>query len=86
MFAIFNISKALLPSLRQDPHFLWLYIVWSVRIARLRWAGHVRRMDEEALPRRIMHVTPIGQREAGRARASWREEAGKDARMLGIRS
>jgi hypothetical protein len=32
----------------------------TVRIARLRWAGHVRRMDEEALPRRLMCVTHIG--------------------------
>jgi hypothetical protein len=26
----------------------------TVRIARLRWAGHVRRMDEKAPSRRIM--------------------------------
>jgi hypothetical protein len=58
----------------------------TIRIARLRWAGHARRMDEEALPRRIMYVTPIGQRKTGRPKARWREEVGKDARMLGIRS
>jgi hypothetical protein len=40
----------------------------TIRIARLRWAGHVRRMDEEALLRRIMYVTPIGQRKTGRGR------------------
>jgi hypothetical protein len=33
----------------------------TIRFARLRWAGCVRIMDEEALPRRIMYVTPIGQ-------------------------
>jgi hypothetical protein len=49
----------------------------TIRIVRLRWAGHVRRMDEEAMPRRIIYVTPTGQ---------WREEVGKDARMLGIRN
>jgi hypothetical protein len=43
-------------------------------------------MDEEALPRRIMYVTPIGQRKTGRPKARCREEVGKDARMLGIRS
>jgi hypothetical protein len=43
-------------------------------------------MDEEALPRRIMYVTPIGQWKTGRPKARWREEVGKDARMLGIRS
>jgi hypothetical protein len=57
----------------------------TIRIARLRWAGHVRRMDEEALPRRIMYVTPIGQWKTGRPKAR-REDVGKDARMLGIRS
>jgi hypothetical protein len=58
----------------------------TVRIARLRWEGHVRRMDEEALPRRIMCVTPGGQRKMGRPKAHWREEVGKDAKMLVIRS
>jgi hypothetical protein len=58
----------------------------TIRNGRLRWAGHVRRMNEEALPRRIMYVTPIGQRKTGRPKARWREEVGKVARMLGIRS
>jgi hypothetical protein len=43
-------------------------------------------MDEEALLRRIMYVTAIGQRKTGRPKARWRDEDGKDARMLGIRS
>jgi hypothetical protein len=50
----------------------------TIRIARLRWAGHVRRMDEEALPGRIMYVTPIGQRKTGRSKTR-REEVGRDA-------
>jgi hypothetical protein len=33
-----------------------------------------------------MYVTPIGGRKIGRPRARWKEEVGKDARMLGIRS
>jgi hypothetical protein len=43
-------------------------------------------MDEEALPRIIMCITPIGQRKTGRPKARWREEVGKDARMLEERS
>jgi hypothetical protein len=43
-------------------------------------------MDEEKLPRIIMYVTSIGQRRTGRPKARWREEVGKDERMLGIRS
>jgi hypothetical protein len=33
-------------------------------------------VDEEALPRRIIYVTPIGQRKTGRRRARWRETKG----------
>jgi hypothetical protein len=58
----------------------------TITIAWLRWAGHVRRMEEEALPRRIMYVTPMEQWKTGKPKACWREEVGKDVRMLGIRS
>jgi hypothetical protein len=43
-------------------------------------------MDEETLPRRTMYVTAIGQRKTGRPKARWREDVGKEARMLGVRS
>jgi hypothetical protein len=49
-----------------------------IRIARLRWAGHVARMDENCMPRRLMYVQPEGLRKVGRPRARWRDEVGKD--------
>jgi hypothetical protein len=57
-----------------------------IRIASLRWAGHVARMDENSMPRRLMSVKPEGLRKVGRPRARWRDEVGKDTRMLGLRS
>jgi hypothetical protein len=57
-----------------------------IRIARLRWAGHVARMDENCMPRRLMYVQPEELRKVGRPRARWEDEFGKDARMLGLRS
>jgi hypothetical protein len=56
-----------------------------IRIARLRWAGHVARMDENCMPRRLRYVQPEGLRKVGRRRARWRDEVGKDTRMLGLR-
>jgi hypothetical protein len=41
---------------------------------------------DEALPRTIMYVTPTGQRKTGKPKARWKEDVGKDARMLGINS
>jgi hypothetical protein len=57
-----------------------------IRIARLRWAGHVARIDENCVPRTLMCVQPEGLRKVRRPRARWRDEVGKDARMLGLRS
>jgi hypothetical protein len=57
-----------------------------IRTARLHWAGHVARMDENCTPRRLMYVQMEGLRKVGRPRARWRDEMGKDARMLGLGS
>jgi hypothetical protein len=57
-----------------------------IRIARLRWAGHVARMDENCMPRRLMYVQPEGLRKVGRPRDRWRDEVEKNARMPGLRS
>jgi hypothetical protein len=57
-----------------------------IRIARLRWAGHVARMDEKCMSRRLMYLQPKGLRKVGRPRDRWRDDVGNDARMLGLRS
>jgi hypothetical protein len=41
-------------------------------------------MEENSMPRRLMYMQPEGPRNVGR-RARWRDDVGKDARMLGIR-
>jgi hypothetical protein len=55
-----------------------------IRITRLQWAGHVARMDENCMPRRLMYVQMEGLRKVGRPRARWRDEVRKDVRMLGL--
>jgi hypothetical protein len=57
-----------------------------IRIARLRWAGHVARIDENCMSKRLMYVQPEELRKVARPRGRWRDEVGKDARMLGLRS
>jgi hypothetical protein len=43
-------------------------------------------MDENCMPKRLMYVQLEGLRKVGRPHARWRDEVGKDARMLGLRS
>jgi hypothetical protein len=57
-----------------------------IRIGRLRWAGHVKRMEENSISRRLMYMQPEGPRKLGRPRARWRGDVGMSARLLRIRS
>ena len=55
-----------------------------VRSMRLRWAGHVARMDEASLCRQVMEGRPQGRRPPGRPRLRWRDTIVSDLRQLGV--
>ncbi|PSN52343.1 hypothetical protein C0J52_18101 [Blattella germanica] len=42
-----------------------------IKISRLRWAGHLMRMKEEEIPRRMIALQLGGQRGRGRPRLQW---------------
>jgi hypothetical protein len=58
----------------------------SIKSSRLRWAGHVVRMDEKELPKEIMWTNPGGQRGRGRPKSRWNDGVEEDARKLGFRN
>ena len=45
-----------------------------IRNKQLKWYGHMQRMDQERLPRRILEWCPPGKRRKGRYRNSWMHE------------
>ena len=49
-----------------------------IRSQRLRWAGHVARMDPERLPRKAMEGLPEGRRPPGRPRLRWSDNVRQD--------
>ena len=49
------------------------YIIDTI-CKQLNWCGHVQRMDQERLPRRILEWCPPGRRRKGRSRNSWMQE------------
>ena len=55
-----------------------------IRSARLRWAGHVARMDEEAPCRKYLFGRPEGRRPVGRPRLRWGDLIVSDLRLLGV--
>jgi hypothetical protein len=51
-----------------------------MKIVRLRWAGHVIRMIDSEMPKRIMNYNVEGKRRVGRPKARWSDAVEKDMR------
>ena len=47
-------------------------IVAEIKRRRLRWLGHVLRMDENRIPKIALRWTPPGKRKRGRPKTTWR--------------
>jgi len=52
------------------------------RISRL---GHLERMEEDRMPKKIITQELEGTRRRGRSRKGWREEVERDLQVLGVR-
>ena len=56
-----------------------------LRERRLRWLGHVFRMDHQRIPQQALYwQTPGFKRGAGRPRANWRSAVNKDLQKMGL--
>jgi hypothetical protein len=61
-------------------------IVTYIKINRLRWAGHVIRLEEQNPARRVLVAVVEGRRQRGRPRLRWKDGVREDARKLGKRN
>jgi len=51
--------------------------------ARISWLGHLERMEEDRMPKKIFTQELEGSRR-GRPRKRWKEEAERDLQVLGV--
>jgi len=58
-------------------------IVTYIKINRLKWAGHVIRMEEQSATRRILDAVVEGRRQRSRPKLRWEDGVMEDARKLG---
>jgi hypothetical protein len=61
-------------------------IVTYIKINRLRWAGHVIRLEEQNPARRVLVAVVEGRRQRGRPKLRWEDGVKEDARKLGERN
>jgi len=52
---------------------------------RISWLGHLERMEEDRVPKKIFTQKLEGTRRRGRSRKGWREEVERDLQVLGVR-
>jgi len=58
-------------------------IIETRRLNRLRWFGHVQRMEENRIPRRVLCVNLGTTKLRGRPRNRWQDEVREDGRIVG---
>ena len=58
-------------------------IVKWIKGQRISWLGHLERMEEDRMPKKIFTQELEGTRQRGRPRKGWREEAGRDIKSAG---
>jgi len=58
-------------------------IIETIRSNRLRWFGHVQRIEENTIPKRVVYMNLGTTRLRGRPRNRWQDEVREDGRIVG---
>jgi len=54
----------------------------TIRLNRLRWFGYVQRMEENRIPKKVLHMN-LETRLRGRPRNRWQDEVREDGKLDG---
>jgi len=60
-------------------------IVKWIKGQRTSWLGHLDRMEEDRMAKKIFTQELEGTRRRGRSRKRWKEEIERDIQVLGVR-
>jgi len=60
-------------------------IVKFIKGQRLSWLGHLERMEDDRMPKKIFTQELEGTKRRGRPRKGWKEEIERDLQVLGVR-
>ena len=60
-------------------------VVKWIKGQSISWLGHLERIEEDRIPKKIFTQEPDGTRRRGRPRKRWKEEVERDLQVLGVR-
>jgi len=58
-------------------------IIQTIKLNRLRWFGHVQRMEENRIPKKVLYMNLGTTILRGRTRNRWQDEVREDGRTVG---
>ena len=61
-------------------------IVRFIKAQRIKWLGHIQRMDRARPTRKLLDWKPMGTRPVGRPRQRWQEDVMEDLKKLRIKN
>jgi hypothetical protein len=56
-----------------------------IKAQRIKWLGHMQRMDQTRPTSKLLHWKPMGTRPVGRPRQRWQEDVMEDLKKLKIK-
>jgi len=59
------------------------YIMRFIKAQRIKWLGHIQRMDQARPARKLLDWKPMGIRPVGRPRQRWPEDVMEDLKKTG---
>jgi hypothetical protein len=59
-------------------------VVRFVKARRISWVGHVERMEDSRIPKRVMRDKVYTRRKRGRPKVRWLDDFQEDLREMGI--
>ena len=63
--------------------FLKIYLVTAIGLNRLRWFGHVQRMEENRIRKRVLYINLRTARLSSRPRNRWQDGVREGGRIVG---
>jgi len=61
-------------------------IVRFIKAQRIKWQGHMERMDQARSTRKLLDWRPMGTRPVGRPRQRWQEDVMEDLKKLKVKN